>query len=471
MSIVVLVNGSVILFTALLMAADALLFHETAAVFGPMAMVAGAIGGFLIIAGRQGGMAFDRLHGFLLTTSVWLIAALTGALPLWYAGLSLVDALFEAMSGITTTGSTVMTGLDGTPRGILFWRALLQLMGGVGFVVTAMALLPMLRVGGMQLFRTESSEKGEKELRTAASYALATLAIYLGLVLLATITYWSGGMGGFDALTHAMTTLSTGGYSNYDASFGHFTQPFLHWAATVFMLAGAMPFAWYIRIATRRTLRSEQVAAFLKSVAAVILILAFWLWWADDVPPFAALRLVAFNVVSVVTTTGYATADYLTWGPVFAVAFFLLTPVGGCTGSTAGGAKAMRWLLMFRALRTRIHVIAHPHGVFTTRYDGRAVSDDVLGGIMAFFLFYMLTIGITAVVLDLEGLDTLTALSAAVTAVANVGPGVGEIVGPSGNFQALPDTAKLVLSFAMYAGRLEMLTLFVLLTPSFWRAL
>ena len=471
MSIVVLVNGVVILFTALLMASDAAIFRDTADVFGPLALVTGATGSFLILATRRTEMHFDRLHGFILTASVWLVAALAGAVPLWYVGLRPADALFEAMSGITTTGSTVMSGLDATPHGILFWRALLQLMGGVGFIVTAMALLPMLRVGGMQLFRTESSDKGERELRTVVGYAFATLAIYLGLVLLAALTYWAGGMGGFDALTHAMTTLSTGGYSNYDASFGHFTQPFLHWAATFFMLAGALPFAWYIRIVTRGTLRSEQVAAFLKGVTLIILLLAFWLWWADDVPPLLALRLVAFNVVSVVTTTGYATAHYRTWGPVFAVAFFILTPVGGCTGSTSGGAKAMRWLVMFRELRARIHAIGYPHGVFPTRYEGRPVSEDVLTGVIAFFTFYALTIALTAVILDVEGLDTLTALSAAVTAVANVGPGVGEIVGPSGNFQALPDLSKLVLSGAMYAGRLEMLTLLVLLRPSFWRAL
>ncbi|GKY88765.1 TrkH family potassium uptake protein [Sinisalibacter aestuarii] len=471
MSIVIFVNGAVILFAAVLMAADAALFPATAGVFLTAAVLAGAVGLFVMIATRSAKARLDRLHAFLLTASIWLVAGLVGALPLWVWALDPVDAIFEAMSGITTTGSTVMSGLDDTPRGILFWRALLQLLGGVGFVVTGMALLPMLRVGGMQLYRTESSEKGEKELRTAAAYALATLTIYLGLVLLAAITYWAGGMSPFDATTHAMTTLSTGGYSNYDASFGHFTSPFLQWSATLFMLAGGLPFVWYIRVYTRRTFHSEQVTAFLGSVAVVILLLTVWLAWADAVPLAVALRLVAFNVVSVVTTTGYATADYLTWGPVFAVAFFVLTPVGGCTGSTAGGAKAMRWLILFRAVKDRVRAINLPHGVFVTRYEGRAVSDDVLSGVVSFFFFYVLTVGVVAIILDFEGLDTLTALSAALTAVANVGPGVGEIVGPAGNFATLPDFAKSVLAFAMYAGRLEMLTVFVLFTPAFWRAL
>ncbi|MCB1337000.1 MAG: TrkH family potassium uptake protein [Maritimibacter sp.] len=471
MNVVVFVNGAVILFMAVLMALDAALFPATAETFATAAILSGSVGLFLVIVARGAQANFDRLHAFIMTSVVWLLSALCGALPLWFWGLTGVDAVFEAMSGITTTGATVMTGLDATPRGILFWRAVLQLLGGVGFVVTAMALLPMLRVGGMQLYRTESSEKGEKELSTATGYALATLAIYLGLVFLATVTYWAGGMGGFDALTHAMTTLSTGGYSNYDASFGHFTQPFLHWAATLFMIAGALPFTWYIRLFTRKTARSEQVAGFLKSISLVILGLAFWLSVSREVPPLEALRLVAFNVVSVVTTTGYATTDYLLWGPVFAVAFFLLTAVGGCTGSTAGGAKAMRWIILFRSLGNRIRSIGHPHGIFVIRYNGRAVSDDVVAGVMSFLFFYALTVGLVAMALDFDGLDNATALSASLTAVANVGPGVGPIVGPAGNFATLSDFAKSMLAFAMYAGRLEMLTLFVLLMPSFWRAL
>ncbi|RME18870.1 MAG: TrkH family potassium uptake protein [Alphaproteobacteria bacterium] len=471
MNVVIFVNGAVMLFTALLMAVNALLFAETAPSFSAAAALLGSIGAFTMIATRGALGGFERLHGFLLTASVWLTAGLSAALPLWLWGMSPADAVFEAMSGITTTGSTVMSGLEQTPRGILFWRALLQLLGGVGFVVTAMALLPMLQVGGMQLFRTESSDKGEKELRTAAGYALATLGIYLGLVALAAATYWLGGMIPFDAITHAMTTLSTGGYSNYDASFGHFTSPFLQWSGTLFMLAGGLPFAWYIRIYTRRTFQSEQVRAFLVSVGAVIVVMTLWLSLSNEVPLGEALRRVAFNVVSVVTTTGYATEDYLTWGPVFAVAFFLLTPVGGCTGSTAGGAKAMRWLILMRAVRDRVRAIHMPHGVFVTRYEGRPVSDDVLAGVVSFFYFYVLTVGVIAVALDFLGLDTLTALSASLTAVANVGPGVGDVVGPAGNFATLPDSAKSVLVFAMYAGRLEMLTLFVLFTPTYWRAL
>lgn len=471
MNVVIFINGAVVVFSAALMGMDALMYPATAPVFAAAAAVLGSVGVFVLIATRGALDDFRRLHGFLLTASVWLVAAAAGALPLWLWGMRPVDALFEAMSGITTTGSTVMSGLEGTPHGILFWRALLQLLGGVGFVVTAMALLPMLQVGGMQLYRTESSEKGAKELRSATGYALATLSVYVGLVVIAALTYWAGGMSAFDAATHAMTTLSTGGYSNYDRSFGHFTSPFLQWSATFFMLAGGLPFVWYIRIYTRRTLRSEQVGAFVKSVSLVIVVLTIGRMWGADLPLWEATRQVAFNVVSIVTTTGYATTDYTAWGPVFAVAFFLLTPVGGGTGSTAGGAKAMRWIILFRAVREQIRAVYHPHGVFVTRYEGRPVSDDVLAGVMSFFFFYVLTIGLVAVALDFDGLDTLTALSGALTAVANVGPGVGDVIGPAGNFESLSGFSKSALIFAMYAGRLEMLTLFVLLTPTFWRSL
>lgn len=469
MNFVVFANGIVILFSAVLMGIDALVFPDTAGVFGRSCVLAGTLGGVLVIAASSSSAELHRIKTFLLTSSVWLTAALIGALPLHLWALSPVDALFEAMSGVTTTGSTVMTGLDTTPKGILMWRAILQALGGVGFIVTGMALLPILRVGGMQLFRTESSDRGEKELRNAAFFAGATLSIYLGLLVLCSVTYMLGGMSFFDGVTHAMTTLSTGGYSNYDASFGHFKSPFLQWAGTGFMLLGALPFAWYIRVYSRGTYRSEQVTLMLWSLGIVIAVLTLWMIATRDVSALAALRLVAFNVVSVVTTTGYATDDYTGWGSFAVIAFFMLTAVGGCTGSTAGGAKAMRWILFARSVVARVKQIHHPHGVFVIRYEGRVVSDEALNGVLSFFIFYFLTVAGLAVLLDLAGLDFSTAVSGALTAVANVGPGVGGIIGPAGNFASLNDLSKGLLAFGMYLGRLEMVTVFVLLTPAFWR--
>lgn len=469
MSFIYFINGLVCVFFALLMALVALLFPGTGATFGLSAALVGMVGGGVSLSTWSDFHEQNRLLTFLLTSSVWVTAAVAGAVPLWMWGMTPVDAVFEAMSGITTTGSTVMSGLDETPRGVILWRALLQGVGGVGFIVTGIAMLPLLQVGGMQLFRTESSDKGEKELKNAAAFASATLRIYLGLMALCAFVYLIGGMSVFDAITHAMTTLSTGGYSGYDASFGHFTSPFLQWACTVFMLLGALPFAWYLRIVLRGVIRSEQVAAMVKSLIAVITLLTVWLVVDEGMAPFEAATAVAFNVVSVVTTTGYATTDYTLWGPFAAVAFFLLTAVGGCTGSTAGGAKAMRWLLFARALKAKMQTIRAPHSVTAIRYEGARVDEDVMKGVISFMMFYGLTFGGFTIVLDFFGLDFETSASGALTALANVGPGVGPIIGPAGNFASMSDPVKLVLAFAMYLGRLEMITVYVLLTPLFWR--
>ncbi len=469
MNFIVFVNGVVLFFLAALMGLDALLFHGTADIFGQAAIVTGTFGLLLMIASSASFDGMRRIHAYLLTTSVWLTAALAGALPLYLASMSPVDAIFEAMSGITTTGSTVMVGLDGTERGILLWRALLEAVGGVGFIVTGIALLPLLKVGGMQLFHTESSDRSEKVLSSVNKIAAATLLIYLGLIALCGLAYLAGGMSFFDAITHAMTTLSTGGYSNYDASFGHFDSSYLQWTATLFMLLGALPFVWYIRAGNRRVFRSEQVKAMLWSLSVVILTLAAWLSLTNDLPPLTALRLVAFNVISVVSTTGYATTDYTTWGPFAVCAFVVLTAVGGCTGSTAGGAKAMRWIIAVRSTALQVKRLQYPRSVYVLKYEGRPVSEGVLSGVISFFTFYFATVIILALALGMTGLDFTSAISGALTSVANVGPGVGSVIGPAGNFASLNDPAKMLLVFGMFIGRLELLTVFVLFSPAFWR--
>jgi len=469
MRFVIFVNGLALILASILMFATALMFPDTVQNFSEAGLLTAFLGIAVALSSSTQLGEIRHIHAFLLTTSVWITAAVAGALPLWLWSMSPVDAFFESMSGITTTGSTVMTGLDSTPRGILLWRSILQAMGGVGFVVTGIALLPFLKVGGMQLFRTESSDKGEKELSNATRFATATLAVYLSLMMLCFIAYSVGGMSFFDAALHAMSTLSTGGYSSHDASFGFFTSPFLQWSGTLFMLLGSIPFAWYIRGARRGSFRSEQVSAMLMTLTLVIVPLSIWLAAFDKVPLFEALRLVAFNVISVVSTTGFATTDYTQWGPLAVVVFFVLTAVGGCTGSTAGGGKAMRWIIMARMIRQQLIHIRYPSSVTVVEYEGRAVGEDVMNGVVAFFIFFALTVGILGMVLNQLGLDISTAISAALTAVANVGPGVGPIVGPAGNFVSLTDPAKLVLVFGMFVGRLEMLTVYVLLTAAFWR--
>lgn len=454
---------------SVLMAGLAAIYPATREVFLPSAIVAGLAGGMVSLAVSHRVKDFRRLHTFLLTGSIWITGATAGALPLWLWQLSPTDAFFEAMSGITTTGSTVMSGLDTTAPGILLWRGILQWLGGIGFIVTGIAFLPILRVGGMQLFRTESSERGEKEMASAARFAGATVWIYMALTILCTAVYIAGGMTVFEAVAHALTTVSTGGYSTSDASFGHFDSAFLQWSGTFFMIAGALPFAWYIKGLNRRVFRSEQVRSILAFFVITIAILTLWRVVTAHTPLLETLRLVAFNVVSVVTTTGYATTDYTTWGPFAIAVFFVLTAVGGCTGSTSGGAKMMRWIILFRMIRIQIRTIYSPSAVFRARYEGRSVDEDVMSGVITFFVFYALTVGLLAVALGLYGLDLETSISGALTAVANVGPGVGDTIGPAGNFASLPDGAKLLLCFGMYVGRLEMITVYVLLTATFWR--
>lgn len=471
MSFVIYVNGLVMMFFAALMALVAFIFPRTGSIFLESAMLVGLLGLLLAMATASTLRQMSRLHTFILTTSVWLTAAFVGAVPFYIFGFSAVDAMFEAMSGVTTTGSTIISGLDKTPRGILIWRAMLQSIGGVGFIVTGIALLPILKVGGMQLFRTESSDKDEKELTSAAKFASATLIIYALLIFLCFLIYLIGGMNFFDAASHAMTTVATGGFSNYDASFGHFQSAFLQWACTGFMILGALPFVYYIRIFSRGTFKSEQVATLLFSFAIVIFLMTVWLISTGDYAVFDALRLAAFNVVSIVTTTGYATSDYVAWGPFAVVAFFVLTAVGGCTGSTSGGVKTMRWIIFFHALRNQLKGLYSPHSVTKIRYEGAIIDPSVVSGVIGFFTVFLISFGAIALLLTLDGLDFQTATSGALTALANVGPGIGPIIGPSGNFAELSDFVKTVLCAAMYLGRLEIVTIYVLLTATFWREL
>jgi len=468
MRLIVFINGFILILGAVLMALVALVFMNESGVFLLASLLTVALGGMLCSASYTDFPELELRDTFLLTTSVWFTAACFGAFPLYLWSLSFSDAFFESMSAVTTTGSTVMSGLDTTPHDILLWRGILQWLGGVGFIVTGMALLPILKVGGMQLFRTESSDQGEKELKNAALFATATASVYASLTFACMLVYMWGGMSFFDAVVHALTSLSSGGFSNYDASFGHFQSPFLQWSATFFMLCAGLPFVWFIRMARGRFIRSEQVETYLLMLAVVILLWTVWLVVMRGFDPSEALRLVAFNVVSAVTTTGYATTDYTTWGGTAAVFFFLLTASGGCTGSTSGGAKMMRWILLIRSIKWQIQRIHFPHRVFILRYEGKKLTGHTIDGVISFFMFYFLTVAILAQILNMLGLDFATALTGALTAVANVGPGVGNIIGPAGNFSSLPDSAKWVLVFGMFVGRLEMLTVFVLFSRSYW---
>lgn len=410
-------------------------------------------------------------EGFLLTASCWALLSVFAAFPFLAIGLPLADAYFESMSGLSATGATVITRLDAQPRGILLWRAMLQGIGGLGVIVLAILVLPFLRIGGMQLFQTESSDRSEKIVPRAYELVAAISGTYGALLVACMIAYMLLGMTPFDAICHALATVSTGGFSTHDTSFAFFASPTLDWVSIPFMLAGALPFVVYIKALRGDRLaiwRDTQVRGFLVLVATVSLIMAVWLT-ARGVAFIDSLRLATFNVVSILTTTGFALGDYSEWGPFAVGTFFLLMFIGGCSGSTSGGIKIYR--LQVAALLTRSHLLhlISPNRIVTLMYNGRRLPEDVPFSVLAFLAIYLATIGIITVVLAAMGLDFVTALSSATTSVSNVGPGLGQHVGPAGTFTALPAAAKWVLAFAMLLGRLELFTLLVLFRPEFWR--
>jgi len=463
----------VIMFIPMLV--DWLYGDESWQAFGVAGFVTTLFGGVMTLTNYAPNARFRARGAFLLTTTSWIGLSIFAAFPLMLSsiGLGFTDALFEAVSGITTTGSTVMTGLDDAPKGVLLWRAILQWIGGVGIIVTAMAILPMLNVGGMQLFRLESSDMGDKILPNAAELAKAIGLIYLGLTVLCAIGYLAVGMKGFDAIAHAMTTIATGGYSTSDASLGGFMDDGADLVGIAFMLAGALPFGIYL-LAVRGKIKpaifDPQVRGFFLIIALFIAVMTTYLWINSIQTGSNALRLTAFNVISIVTGTGYATADYNAWGSFAVAAFFTFMFVGGCAGSTACSIKIFRYQVAFEAMRAFLFKMPRQHAVAPMRYGGKPLPETVVFSVMGFFFLFFTCFAVSAILLSLLGLDSITAWSGAASSIANVGPGLGDIIGPTGTYQSLPDAAKWVLMIGMLIGRLEIVTALVLLTPSFWRA-
>lgn len=433
------------------------------------------IGGLVSLSCRDGnrpGLTLQQT--FVLTTGVWLALPMFGALPfiLGATEARLVDAFFEAMSGLTTTGSTVFSGLDDLPRGILLWRGILQWLGGIGIIVVAMVFLPELRVGGMQIFRSEGFDTFGKILPRATAISGQVSTIYVALTFLCFLAYLIVGMEPFDAVVHAFTTIATGGFANYDASFGAFSGAG-EYAGSIFMLLAALPFVRYVQLvngSAQPLFRDRQIITFFATIAGLVVLVAMVRALAQEQALEPAFRKALFNVTSITTGTGYASANYMQWGGFLVALFFFIGLIGGCAGSTACSIKIFRYQLLFSAIKTQIQKIHTPSGVFTPRYNGRAVSEDVLNSVMVFFVFFVVTLGVLAVLLGLTGLDFVTSLSGAAAAIANIGPGLGDIIGPAGNFAPLNDTAKWLLAIGMLIGRLELLAVYAMLTPQFWRS-
>ncbi len=411
-------------------------------------------------------------QAFLLTALSWLSVALFGSLPFIFSNVefSFTNAFFESMSGITTTGSTIIPNLESIPKGILLWRAILQWLGGIGVIVMAITLMPIMNVGGMQLFQISNSDSSEKILPKSKEIALRLIYIYSGLTALCALSYKILGMNIFDSLTHSMTTIATGGFSNYNESIGFFNSISIEISAMIFIILGSLPFIAYIKFLSgnNKILISDvQIKTFIKIIIFSIIILSIYLLFIN--PSQINLRSIFFNVISILTGTGYVNAQYDNWGSFPIILFLALMFIGGCAGSTTCGIKIFRIQILYSFIVNQLKKIIYPKGIFVLKYDQNPVDNKFISSIISFIYLYLVIFFIITALLSLSGLDFITAISGAATSISNVGPGLGSIIGPNGNFSSLPDISKWILALGMILGRLELFAILVLFLPSFWR--
>jgi len=411
-------------------------------------------------------------QAFLLTALSWLSIAIFGSLPFIFSDLnfSFVNAFFESMSGITTTGSTIISNLDEMPKGILLWRAILQWLGGIGIIIMAITLMPIMNVGGMQLFKISNNDSSEKILPKSKEIALRLIYIYTSLTLLCGLTYKIFGMSFFDSLTHSMTTIATGGFSNYNESIGFFDSVSIEISAMIFIILGSLPFIAYIKFINgdRKIIFNDvQVKTFFKIIIVSIIILSIYLLITGSAD--LNLRSIFFNIISILTGTGYVNAEFDTWGSFALILFLGLMFIGGCAGSTTCGVKIFRIQILYLFVVNQLKKIIYPKGVFVLKYDQNPIDNKFISSIISFIYMYLVIFFILTALLSLTGLDFITSISGAATSISNVGPGLGSIIGPNGDFSTLPDISKWILTLGMILGRLELFAILVLFLPSFWR--
>ena len=411
-------------------------------------------------------------QAFLLTSLSWLSIALFGSLPFIFSDLdfSFTNAFFESMSGITTTGSTIISNLDQMPKSILLWRAILQWLGGIGIIIMAITLMPIMNVGGMQLFKVSNNDSSEKILPKSKEIALRLIYIYSLLTILCAITYNMFGMNFFDSLTHSMTTIATGGFSNYNESIGFFDSISIEISSMIFIILGSLPFIAYIKFLSGNKkifILDNQIKTFLKIIFFSIVVLALYLS-VNNSTEFE-LRSIFFNVISILTGTGYVNAEFDNWGAFSLTLFLGLMFIGGCAGSTNCGIKIFRIQLLYTFIVNQLKKIIYPKGIFILKYDQNPIDNKFIASIISFIYMYLVIFFILTALLSLTGLDFITSISGAATSISNVGPGLGSIIGPNGNFSTLPEISKWILALGMILGRLELFAILVLFLPSFWR--
>ena len=434
------------------------------------------IGTLLVLTNLEENRKLNLQQAFLLTTLSWLSIAIFGSIPFIFSNLdlSLVDSFFESMSGITTTGSTIITNLESAPKSILIWRAILQWLGGIGVIVMAITILPLLSVGGMQLFKKDqTSDTSEKILPKTREVTFVISAVYLVLTLTCGAAYWFAGMNLFDSIAHSMTTIATGGFSTYSDSIGHFKNPKIEVISIIFIILGSLPFIAYIKFfkgEKKIFIQDSQIRGLLYILIFSVLLMVGYLMLDNRSYDFLEnLRISTFNVVSILSGTGYVTTDFSTWGKFPLIFFLFLMFIGGCAGSTTCGIKIFRFQILGRFIINQIKKLVYPHGVFSIKYNNQKISNPFVYSIITFVFLYFFIFFILATLLSINGLDFITSISGSASAISNVGPGLGDIIGPDGNFSNLPNFSKLSLSLGMLLGRLELFAVLVLFFPSFWK--
>jgi trk system potassium uptake protein TrkH len=432
------------------------------------------IGGVAAMATRQAlADGLGRRQSFLLTASVWAVLPALGALPFIFGAphASPTHALFEALSGMTTTGTTVFTGLDDLPPGVLLWRSMLQWLGGLGIIIVALVFLPVLRVGGMQHFQAEAFDTMGKVLPRVYDISMGLLQVYIGLTLAAIMSYMAYGMNGFDAINHAMTTIATGGFSTSDQSFAKFTGP-LEYVSALYMILAGLPFIRFVQLvggSWTPLLRDVQVRAFLRWSAYAVLVIIVYRLMNSDGHPLDVLRGTLFNVVTLITGTGYGSEAVDGWGDFPLLVIVLMGFIGACTASTGCSLKVFRYLVLFEAIRAQMQRLRRPHEVVSLKLGGKRLEEDVISSVIVMFTVFIASFMLLSVGLSLTGLGLRASMTAAWTSICNIGPVFGPEVGATGAVDSFPEAAKWLMMLGMYLGRLEVLAVMVLLLPRFWR--
>ncbi len=476
---IVYVLGRILIVLAILMLAPAIVDYRSGLPNGmdflESAIATAAMGGVLTLATANSlGQGLSVRQAYLLTVTIWTVLPIFGGLPfmLGEPHLTFTHAYFEAASGFTTTGSTVIAGLDGSPDGMNLWRGMTNSFGGLGIAFVAMIFLPVMRVGGMQYFKTEGFDTFGKSLPRATDIARQLVIVYFGLTVISAMTYRALGMSALDAVVCAMATIATGGFSPMDISFGKYPGA-MEYAGALFMILASLPYIRYVQLISgqsRPLWRDAQTRAYLRWIAVAVGSVALWRVLTSDMGIEPAFREALFNLVSIISGTGFFSGSFSAWGGYMLVVAFVIGVIGGCSGSSSGGLSVFRVQVAAKVLAAQIRQIATPSRVNVVKYDGQNVADDVINGLILFITGYVVVIGVMSVAITLTGVDMYSAVWATWTSIGNIGYGFGPMVVRTGTFVDFPNAAIWLMSATMILGRLGLLAILVVLLPKFWRS-